>query len=55
MSDAMFAAPLDLINYLFSRGANQHCGQLLHWAVIRDKDDTLQVVRRIVELSRCAY
>ncbi|KAF2864717.1 hypothetical protein BDV95DRAFT_680809 [Massariosphaeria phaeospora] len=32
-------------------GANPHCGQLLHWAVIKDKVDALQVVRRIVELG----
>ncbi|EFQ94098.1 hypothetical protein PTT_08340 [Pyrenophora teres f. teres 0-1] len=51
ISHAMLAAPLDLIDYLFSRGANHHCGQLLHWAVIRDKDDALQVVRRVVELG----
>lgn len=51
MSQAMLAAPLDLINYLFSQGANQHCGQLLHWAVIRDNVDALQLVRRIVELG----
>ncbi|RYN65001.1 hypothetical protein AA0119_g11500 [Alternaria tenuissima] len=51
MSQAMLAAPLDLIDYLFSQGADQRCGQLLHWAVIREKDDALQVVRRVVELG----
>ncbi|KAF2753939.1 ankyrin [Pseudovirgaria hyperparasitica] len=51
MSDAILRAPLELIDYLFSRGANQNFGQLLHWAVIRDKPDALEVVRRLVELG----
>lgn len=50
-SQAVYAAPLDLIDYLFSRGANPRRGQLLHHAVLRDKPDALAVVRRIVELG----
>ncbi|KAF1951327.1 ankyrin [Byssothecium circinans] len=48
-SYAMYAAPLKTIDYLFQRGANPLCGQLLHHAVLRDKPDALEVVRRIVE------
>lgn len=33
-SDAMYLAPLESIGYLFQRGANPLCGQLLHYAVL---------------------
>ena len=49
ISYAMLAAPLETIDALFERGANPLCGQLLHYAVLRDKPDALEVVRRIVE------
>ena len=45
----MLAAPLEIIDYIFQRGANPLCGQLLHYAVLRDKPDALEVVRRLVE------
>jgi len=45
----MYGAPLETIDYLFSRGADARCGQLLHHAVLRDKPDALDVVRRVVE------
>ncbi|KAF2741709.1 ankyrin [Sporormia fimetaria CBS 119925] len=48
MSEAMYDAPLDLIKYLFSRGADARYGQLLHHAIHR-KEDTLQVVQWLVE------
>ncbi|KAH6643691.1 ankyrin repeat-containing domain protein [Boeremia exigua] len=48
-SVAMLAAPLETINTLFERGANPLCGQLLHYAVLRDKSDALEVVCKIVE------
>ncbi|KAF2688152.1 ankyrin [Lentithecium fluviatile CBS 122367] len=51
ISQAIYAAPLELIDYLFSRGANPRCGQLLHHAVLRDKSDALQVVRQVAELG----
>jgi ankyrin repeat protein len=49
MSAAVYSGPLEIIDYLLSRGADVHYGQLLHFAVIRDKPDTLEVVRRLVE------
>jgi ankyrin repeat protein len=49
VSWAIYAAPLTTIDYLFARGADARYGQLLHWAVIRDKSDALNVVRRVVE------
>jgi len=46
----MLAAPLETINALFEQGgANPLCGQLLHYAVLRDTSDALEVVRKIVE------
>ena len=48
-SYAMLAAPLEIVDYIFQRGANPLCGQLLHYAVLRDKPDALEVVRRLVE------
>lgn len=48
-SYAMLAAPLETIDTLFERGANPLCGQLLHYAVIRNKPDALDVVRKLVE------
>jgi ankyrin repeat protein len=48
-SQAMYKAPLEIIDYLFSRGADAGCGQLLQHAVHRDKSDALDVVRRVVE------
>ncbi|KAH8727793.1 ankyrin repeat-containing domain protein [Phaeosphaeriaceae sp. PMI808] len=49
MSYAMLKAPLETIDKLFQRGADPCCGQLLHYAVLRDKTDALAVVRRVVE------
>ncbi|KAJ8106767.1 hypothetical protein OPT61_g9325 [Boeremia exigua] len=46
---AMLAAPLETINALFERGANPHCRQLLHYAVLRDAPDALDMVCKIVE------
>lgn len=48
-SQAVYEAPLELIDYLFSRGADARCGQLLQHAVHRGKPDALDVVRRLVE------
>ena len=48
-SYAMLAAPLETIDALFERGANPLCGQLLHYAVLRDTSDALEVVCKIVE------
>ncbi|KAF2756386.1 ankyrin [Pseudovirgaria hyperparasitica] len=48
-SQAMLCAPLDLIDYMFSRGADVAYGELLQWAVIRDRPDALEVVKRVVE------
>lgn len=48
-SYAMLAAPLETIDILFERGANPLCGQLLHYAVLRDTSDALDVVCKIVE------
>jgi ankyrin repeat protein len=48
-SQAMLGAPLDLIDYLFTRGADAQHGELLQYAVLRDKPDALDVVRRAVE------
>jgi ankyrin repeat protein len=49
MSFAMTDAPLPMIDKLFEKGASVDCGQLLHHAVMREKDDTLQLVTRLVE------
>ncbi|KAF2810562.1 ankyrin [Mytilinidion resinicola] len=49
MSLAMYLAPLDLIDYVFSRGGDAHYGQLLHCAVLREKPDALDVVRRVIQ------
>ncbi|KAF2491383.1 ankyrin, partial [Lophium mytilinum] len=49
MSLAIYQAPLELIDYVFSRGGDARCGQLLQWAVIREKPDALDVVRRVVQ------
>jgi len=43
------AAPLETIEYLFSKGADVQYGQLLHHAILREKDDALEVVRRLIE------
>lgn len=51
MSLAMVHAPFDLIDYLFSRGADPRRGKLVHYAVIREGDDALELVRRLVELG----
>ncbi|KAL5442556.1 hypothetical protein PMIN07_004805 [Paraphaeosphaeria minitans] len=48
-SYAMLAAPLETIEALFQKGANPLCGQLLHYAVLRDLPDALEVVRQLVE------
>ncbi|KAF1361997.1 ankyrin, partial [Lizonia empirigonia] len=48
-SYAMLKAPLEIIGRLFQRGADPCCGQLLHYAVLRDKPDALVVVRLVVE------
>ncbi|KAF2807502.1 uncharacterized protein BDZ99DRAFT_537164 [Mytilinidion resinicola] len=48
-SRAVYLAPLEVIDYLFSRGADARCGQLLQYAVHRDTPDALDVVRRLVE------
>ncbi|KAF2017075.1 ankyrin, partial [Aaosphaeria arxii CBS 175.79] len=48
-SYAMYMAPLPIIDMLFQRGASVHRGQLLHYAVIRDKPNVLQVVQQLVE------
>lgn len=48
-SYAVYAAPLETIDYLFSKGADIQYGQLLHHAVLREKSDTLEVVRRLVK------
>lgn len=48
-SYAVREASLDTIRYLFDkRGASVLYGQLLHYAVLRDKPDALEVVRWIV-------
>jgi len=46
---AMYTAPIETIEYLFQRGADPLYGELLQWAVIRNKPDGLDVVRQIVE------
>ncbi|KAF1828975.1 ankyrin [Decorospora gaudefroyi] len=48
-SHAMLYAPLETIKTLFQRKANTSCGQLLHYAVLRDGPDALAVVRFVVE------
>jgi ankyrin repeat protein len=48
-SNAMYHTSLQTIDYLFQSGADPLYGQLLHHAVLRDKPDALEVVRRIVE------
>lgn len=48
-SQAMLAAPLNLINYVFTRGADARRGELLQYAVLRKKPDALEIVRRVVE------
>ncbi|RMZ72652.1 Ankyrin repeat [Pyrenophora seminiperda CCB06] len=45
----MLAAPLETIDALFERGASPLCGQLLHYAVLRETSDALEVVCKIVE------
>jgi ankyrin repeat protein len=47
-SCAVYQAPLQLVDYVFSRGADVCHGQLLHHAVLRD-DCAVEMVRRIVE------
>jgi len=49
MSYAVLEAPLDTINTLFERGADPCCGQILHYTVLKDKPDALEVVRLVVE------
>ncbi|KAF1948315.1 ankyrin [Byssothecium circinans] len=48
-SQAMLGAPLDLIDYLFTHGADARRGELLQYAVLRDTPDALDIVRRAVE------
>jgi hypothetical protein len=48
-SYAMREAPFDMIEYLFSRGADVSSGQLLHHAVLRKKPDALRIVRWLAE------
>ncbi|KAF2083965.1 ankyrin, partial [Saccharata proteae CBS 121410] len=48
-SYAMLVAPIEIIDALFERGVDPLCGQLLHHAVLRDRSDALDVVRKIVE------
>jgi ankyrin repeat protein len=48
-SYAMTEAPFDIIEYLFSRGANLSSGQLLHHAVLRKKPDALRIVRWLID------
>jgi ankyrin repeat protein len=48
-SYAMLAAPLETIEALFQKGANPLCGKLLHYAVLRDLPDALELVRQLVE------
>lgn len=48
-SYAMFRAPLDIVKYLFEKGADPAYGELLQWAVIRTESNSLEVVRDIVE------
>lgn len=50
-SQFMLGAPLDLMDYLFTRGADAQRGELLQYAVFRDKPDALDVVWRGVERS----
>lgn len=50
-SYAMYAAPLETIEYLFSKGADVRYGQLLHHAVLREKADALELVRLLVKRS----
>lgn len=49
MSDAVYLGSLEIIDYLFTRGADVRCGELLQWAVHRKTPDALDVVRRLVE------
>jgi ankyrin repeat protein len=49
MSFAIKKAPLHMINMLFEKGAEVHRGQMLHYAVLRETDDALQVVTKLVE------
>lgn len=49
MSRAVYLAPLEVVDYLFSQGAEACCGQLLQHAVLRETPDALDVVRQLVE------
>ncbi|KAF2808666.1 uncharacterized protein BDZ99DRAFT_499098 [Mytilinidion resinicola] len=49
MSLAIYQAPLELIDYVFSRGGDACRGQLLQLAVIRKKPDALHVLRRVIQ------
>ncbi|OAG09321.1 ankyrin [Paraphaeosphaeria sporulosa] len=46
---AMYIASIEIIDLLFQRGADPHYGELLQWAVIRNKPNGLDVVRQIIE------
>lgn len=48
-SYAVYTGSLEMIDYLFQRGAHPLRGQLLHHAVLRKSTDALEVVRRVVE------
>ena len=48
-SQAMLSASIHLIDYLFTRGADAQRGELLQYAVLRNRSDALDVVRRAVE------
>jgi ankyrin repeat protein len=48
-SYAMSQASLKIILLLFERGADPRCGQLLHHAVLREKDDTVRLVELLVQ------
>lgn len=45
----MIKGTLDIIHQLFKHGADSRCGQLLHHAVLREKGDTVQLVKWLVE------
>lgn len=48
-SQAMLCAPLDIIDHILDRGVDIGRGELLQWAVIRQKPDVLDVVQRLVD------
>lgn len=46
---AMYTAPIETVEYLLQRGADPHYGELLQWAVIRNKPNGLDIVRQLIE------